>query len=64
MLYESHGHSEEGVVGEVFVNVMVFPLEQKEKENILSDVETGVSMGRGDKGGKVQGMLRREGGIL
>lgn len=52
------------MVGEVFVNVMVFPLEQKEKENILSDVETGVSMGRSDKGGKVQGMLRREGGIL
>lgn len=31
MLYECHGHSEEGVVGEVSMNVMLFPLGQKKK---------------------------------
>lgn len=65
MLYECHGHSEAGVVGEVSMNVMVFPLgrKKKKKEKILSDVEPGVSMGKGNKGGKVQGMLRREVGF-
>lgn len=36
---------------------------EKKKGNILSDVEPGVSMGKGNKGGKVQGILRREGRV-
>lgn len=36
---------------------------KKKKEKILSEVEPGVSMGKGNKGGKLQGILRREVGF-